>query len=215
MVYMPSQIVDRRGPCCSECLVSRTELVPRPKDLVLKRFKFTEESYQQRFRTSVPEAGQDCNTFRNQLTKLPERWLESAERWNSPYRASGMLTQHYTHAHGNIAQRVISVIPSLSTALIISNVSDVNDGPLESNIRPNKDDPVDVDSSKGGDLLNCLCLTYTCDDAAAAADDDDDDGDSDDDDDDDEEEDNDEDDDEDDDAYAAAADDDDDDDRWW
>ncbi|GFO40702.1 reverse transcriptase [Plakobranchus ocellatus] len=48
------------------------------KASLLKRFKFTEEGFRERFRSSVPRSGQDFETFINQLMKLMDRWLESA-----------------------------------------------------------------------------------------------------------------------------------------
>ncbi|GFO34792.1 hypothetical protein PoB_006129700 [Plakobranchus ocellatus] len=78
MVHVSLKLIDRRGLEVLHALSSDQCTYGHLKESLLKRFKFTEEGFRERFCSSVPRSGQDFETFINQLMKLMDRWLESA-----------------------------------------------------------------------------------------------------------------------------------------
>ncbi|GFO10207.1 hypothetical protein PoB_003671200 [Plakobranchus ocellatus] len=129
---MPSQLIDRRGLCYSARLIFRTEHVPRPKDLHPKEIQLHRRGFSQAIQDISSTVRPGFDTFLNQLTMLLERWLKSAE--------------------------LSFALPNSIVDLIIGNGSDLNDGPFELYIRPNKDDPVDVGSSKRRGLISSVSI---------------------------------------------------------
>ncbi|GFO16352.1 hypothetical protein PoB_004285700 [Plakobranchus ocellatus] len=79
MVYMPSHLFTEEVLAVLYALSPNLNTYHDLQTSLLKRFKLTEQGFQKRFRTLVPQSGQDFDSFLNQFAKLLGRWLEAAE----------------------------------------------------------------------------------------------------------------------------------------